>query len=155
MRRMRQVKRSALVAETPERMFELINDVERYPEFVPWCVGSRLISRGPAEVVAALDVRRGLLRASFTTRNTLVGASSMRMDLVEGPFKSLAGLWTLDAIQEPGGAALGCRVTLEMRFEFSNPVSGALLEPVFEHTVASLVDAFVARARQLRAAPPA
>ena len=148
---MRQIKRSALVPETPARMYELINDVERYPEFVPWCVGARLISREGPEVVARLDVKRGLLRASFTTRNTLEEGCRVRMALVEGPFRALEGLWTLTGITDASGASLGCRVELEMSFEFSNALSGALLEPVFEHTVASLVDAFVARARQLRA----
>ena len=151
---MRQIKRSALVPETPARMYELINDVERYPEFVPWCVGARLISRTGPEVVAQLEVRRGLLRASFTTRNTLEEGCRVRMALVEGPFKTLKGLWTLTGICDPSGESLGSRVELEMSFEFSNSVSGALLEPVFEHTVAQLVDAFVARARQLRAAVP-
>ena len=149
---MRQITRSALVPETPARMFELINDIEQYPAFVPWCVGSRLISRSDDEVVAALDVKRGLLRASFTTRNQLEDGCRIRMALVEGPFRSLQGLWTLTAIQAPDGRPLGCRVQLELEFEFSNALSGAVLEPVFEHTVGSLVDAFVARARSLRQA---
>ena len=149
---MRQIKRSALVPETPARMYELINDIERYPEFVPWCVAARLLSRDETAVVAQLEVKRGLLRASFTTRNQLEEGLRVRMGLVEGPFRTLQGLWSLTPITDPAGQSLGCRVELEMRFEFANAVTGALLEPVFEHTVSSLVDAFVARARSLRAA---
>jgi len=142
---MREVKRSALIAETPARMFELINDIERYPDFVPWCAAARIVSRKDNEVVATLNIRRGPLRAEFTTRNLLEPASRVLMQFVSGPFRVLEGLWTLTALGE-----LGCRVELEMRFEFSNRVSGALFEPLFEDTAGSLVDAFVKRARDTR-----
>jgi ribosome-associated toxin RatA of RatAB toxin-antitoxin module len=147
MRAMRHFTRSALVAAPPERLFALINDVERYPEFVPWCVGSRVLSQTPGEVVASLDVKRSLLRTSFTTRNTFVEPDSVTMSLVDGPFRSLEGRWVVTPISDAGGAALGSRVTLEMRFEIANALTASLLEPVFEETVASLVEAFVARAR--------
>ena len=127
--------------------FALINDVERYPEFVPWCVGSTVLSRTPTEVVASLEVKRSLLRTRFTTRNTLVEPDSVTMQLVEGPFRSLEGRWVITPISDAGGAALGCRVSLEMHFEIANALTASLLEPVFEETVASLVEAFVARAR--------
>jgi len=147
MRAMRHFTRSALVAAPPERLFALINDIERYPEFVPWCVGSRVLSRAPGEVVAALDVKRSLLRTSFTTRNVLVEPDSVTMTLVDGPFRSLEGCWIVSPISDASGSPLGSRVTLEMRFEIANALTASLLEPVFEDTVASLVEAFVARAR--------
>jgi ribosome-associated toxin RatA of RatAB toxin-antitoxin module len=149
---MRHVKRSALVGETPERMFELINDVERYPEFVPWCTRSSVVSRDEQGVVARLDVKRGPLQSHFTTRNRLQAPDRLTMELVEGPFRRLNGLWTITPIRAPDGKDLGCRVELDMSFEFSNALTAALLEPVFEHTAASLVDAFVTRARNLRVA---
>jgi ribosome-associated toxin RatA of RatAB toxin-antitoxin module len=142
---MREVKRSALIAETPARMFELINDIESYPRFVPGCTAARVVSRTAGEVVATLNIRRGPLRAEFTTRNLLEPASRVLMQLVSGPFRVLEGLWTLTPLGE-----LGCRVELEMRFEFSNRVTGALFEPMFEDTAGSLVDAFVRRARETR-----
>jgi ribosome-associated toxin RatA of RatAB toxin-antitoxin module len=144
---MRHFTRSALVAAAPERLFALINDVEHYPEFVPWCVGSQLLSRTGTEVVARLDVKRSLLRTSFTTRNTLVEPDGVTMTLVEGPFRMLEGHWVIKPISDASGASLGSRVSLEMRFEIASSLTSALLEPVFEETVASLVDAFVARAR--------
>ncbi len=147
---MRHFTRSALVAATPEKLFALINDVERYPEFVPWCVGSTVLSRSPTEVVAALEVKRSLLRTRFTTRNTLVEPDSVTMALVDGPFRSLEGRWVITPISDAAGAALGSRVTLEMRFEI-NGLAAAVMEPVFEETVASLVEAFVARARASQA----
>jgi ribosome-associated toxin RatA of RatAB toxin-antitoxin module len=148
MRRMRHFTRSALVTAPPERLFALINEVERYPEFVPGCAAARVLSRSPSEVVAALEVRRGLLRTGFTTRNTLVEPDSVTMSLVEGPFRSLEGRWTITPIADAAGAPLGSRVTLEMRFEIAGGLTASLLEPIFEETAASLMEAFVRRARE-------
>mgnify|MGYP003578098785 CR=1 FL=1 len=139
---MREVKRSALIAESPARMYQIINDIERYPEFVPGCLAARVESRKPQEVVATLQIRKGPLHAEFTTRNLLETDRRVLMQLVRGPFRVLEGLWTLTPLGD-----LGCRVELEMRFAFSNRVAGALFEPLFEATAASLVDAFVKRAR--------
>lgn len=142
---MREVKRSALIAESPARMYALINDIERYPEFVPWCAAARIESRKESEVVATLNIKRGPLRAEFTTRNLLEPDRRVLMQFVSGPFRVLEGLWTLSPLGE-----LGCRVELEMRFEFANRVAGTLFEPLFEDTAASLVDAFVKRARETK-----
>jgi ribosome-associated toxin RatA of RatAB toxin-antitoxin module len=142
---MREVKRSALIAESPDRMYELINDIERYPEFVPWCTASRVESRKKGEVVATLTIKRGPLRAEFTTRNLLEPGKRVLMQFVSGPFRVLEGLWTLTPLGD-----LGCRVELEMRFEFANRVAGTLFAPLFEDTAASLVDAFVKRARETK-----
>jgi ribosome-associated toxin RatA of RatAB toxin-antitoxin module len=143
---MREVKRTALIAEAPARMYQLINDIERYPQFVPYCTAARVVSRKDGEVVATLTIKRGPLKAEFTTRNLLEPDKRVLMQFVSGPFRVLEGLWTLTALGE-----LGCRVELEMRFEFSNRVAGALFEPLFEDTAASLVDAFVKRARDTKA----
>jgi ribosome-associated toxin RatA of RatAB toxin-antitoxin module len=143
---MREVKRSALIAESPARMYALINDIERYPEFVPWCAAARVDSRKEGEIVATLNIKRGPLRAEFTTRNLLEPDRRVLMQFVSGPFRVLEGLWTLSPLGE-----LGCRVELEMRFEFANRVAGTLFEPLFEDTAASLVDAFVKRARETKA----
>ena len=139
---MREVKRSALIAESPARMYSLVNDIERYPEFVPWCAAARVDSRKDGEVVATLTIKRGPLKSEFTTRNLLEPDKRVLMQFVSGPFRVLEGLWTFTALGD-----LGCRVELEMRFEFANRVASALFAPVFEDTAASLVDAFVQRAR--------
>jgi ribosome-associated toxin RatA of RatAB toxin-antitoxin module len=144
---MREVKRTALIAETPARMYQLVNDIERYPEFLPWCTAARVDSRKDGEVVATLTIKRGPLNAQFTTRNLLEPDRRVLMQFVSGPFRVLEGLWTFSPLGD-----LGCRVELEMRFEFANRVAGTLFEPLFENTAASLVDAFVKRAREERAA---
>lgn len=139
---MRQVLRSALVAQPPARMFALVNDVEKYPAFVPWCTGARIESRTETEIVATLDVKRGPLRAEFTTRNTLEPDSRVRMQLVRGPFRMLEGEWRLIPVGDNG-----CRVELALKFAFSGGLQALVFEPLFEETAGSLVDAFVARSR--------
>jgi ribosome-associated toxin RatA of RatAB toxin-antitoxin module len=139
---MREVKRSALVNKPPAEVFALINDIESYPQFLPWCTHARVLSRSPTEIVATIGVRQGGLHGEFTTRNTLQPERSIRLELVSGPFRTLQGEWRLTPIE-----AQGCRVELTMRFAFSNRLTGVLFEPLFAETIGSLVDAFVARAR--------
>ena len=141
---MREVKRSALVNQPPARLYALINDIESYPQFLPWCSHASVESRTPQEIVATLGVRQGALQGEFTTRNTLEPERSVRMQLVSGPFRALEGLWLLTPVEA------GCRVDLTMRFAFRNSLTGLLFEPKFAATVGSLVDAFVARARSLK-----
>jgi len=138
---MRQVKRSALVNRPPAEVFALINDIESYPQFLPWCTHARVEARSPTQIVATIGVRQGALRGEFTTRNTLDPVRSVSMQLVSGPFRTLEGEWLLTPIES------GCRVELTMRFAFSNRLSALLFEPLFAETIGSLVDAFVARAR--------
>lgn len=142
--RMREVKRSAMVARPASHLYTLITDVDAYPAFLPWCTHARIDSRGDNEVLATIGVQRGPLKMEFTTRNVHVQDTSVQMTLVRGPFKELDGLWTLAPIGD-----LGCRVDLQMRFAFKVSGMGGVLEPVFEQTAASLVDAFVARAREV------
>jgi ribosome-associated toxin RatA of RatAB toxin-antitoxin module len=139
---MREVKRSALVSQPPARLFALINDIESYPQFLPWCTSARVESRSATEMVATIGVRQGALRGEFTTRNTLEPDRRVHMQLVSGPFRTLEGQWLLTPIE-----ADGCRVELTMRFAFKSALTGLMFEPVFAETVGSLVDAFVARAR--------
>jgi ribosome-associated toxin RatA of RatAB toxin-antitoxin module len=141
---MREVKRSALVNKPPAELFALINDIESYPQFLPWCTHARVLSRTPTEIVATIGVRQGALHGEFTTRNTLDPNRSIHLQLVSGPFRTLQGDWLLTPIELDG-----CRVELTMRFAFSNRLTGLVFEPMFASTIASLVDAFVARARAL------
>jgi ribosome-associated toxin RatA of RatAB toxin-antitoxin module len=148
---MREVRRSALVAQPPHRMFALINDIESYPRFLPWCTSAHVQSRTEREIIATVGVRRGALNAQFTTRNELTAPRHISMRLVSGPFKTLEGDWTFTPVDVPGQD--GCRVDLLMRFAFANRLMGLVFEPLFEETAVSLVDAFVARARALAADP--
>jgi ribosome-associated toxin RatA of RatAB toxin-antitoxin module len=143
---MREMTRSALVARSPELVYQLVEDVERYPEFVPGCTEAKVLERSGRELVARLAVRRGPLRTEFTTRNSLDPGRGMHLDLVDGPFRMLEGDWTFTPV-----GTNGCRIQLSLRFQFSNILKSALFEPLFEETAASLVRAFVSRAQSMPA----
>jgi ribosome-associated toxin RatA of RatAB toxin-antitoxin module len=131
-------------------MFALINDIESYPQFLPWCTSAQVLSRTDREIIATVGVRRGALNSQFTTRNELTADRRISMRLVSGPFKMLEGDWTLTPVDVPGQP--GCRVDLHLRFAFANRLTGMVFEPLFKETAESLVDAFVARARALAGA---
>jgi|SRR5579863_6265012 len=143
---MRQIEHSALVAQPPSRLFALINDIESYPQFIPWCTHARVESRTERQIIATLGVHRGPLRGQFTTRNELEPDRRIFMHLVSGPFRMLEGEWVLSPV-----AANGCRVQLKMQFAFRNPLTAMLFEQIFAQGTSALVDAFVARARELPA----
>jgi ribosome-associated toxin RatA of RatAB toxin-antitoxin module len=142
----REIKRSALVTFSPEQMFDLVIDVERYPQFLPWVAGAELHQRSDRDLLASMSMSRGGVTERFTTRNEFDRPTYMTMQLVEGPFRLLAGRWTFTPI----GSA-GTRVELEMRFEFANPVISMLFSKSFEQSCGQLIDAFIARARQVHA----
>jgi ribosome-associated toxin RatA of RatAB toxin-antitoxin module len=151
---MREIIRSALVPQTPAEMFALVNDVARYPDFLPWCRGCRVLSESADALTATLDVGRAGIRVSLTTRNTMVPGERIEMTLAEGPFKSFTGVWRFEAIRartDTGtpGAVKGCRVDLEVRFEFENAALDLLAGGLFESTWGTVVDAFVKRAREV------
>ena len=139
---MREVKRSALVNRSAAQLFALINDIESYPQFVPWCTHARVLSRTAQEIVATLGVRQGGLEGEFTTRNALEPEHAVRMHLVSGPFRTLEGEWLLRPLPQ------GCEVSLTVRFAFRSRLTGLMFEPLFARTLESLVDAFVQRARE-------
>ncbi len=139
------ITRSALVLYSPDQMFDLVNDVESYPSFLPWCRSSTVISKSPEEVIASLDLAKGGIHHVFTTRNRLIHDESIEIALVDGPFEHLEGLWQFDMI----GDNQGCRITLNMDFEFSNRIISMALGPIFTQISGSLVDAFCKRAQDI------
>jgi ribosome-associated toxin RatA of RatAB toxin-antitoxin module len=141
---LRVVERSAIVPFTSAQMFALVNDVARYPEFLPWCAGSRVQEVNENERVASLNIVRGVLRTEFTTRNLLRPTQEIMMHLVDGPFRSLSGHWRFDAIGERGS-----RVTFHVEFEFKNPLTAVAFNAAFETLCGTIVDAFAVRARAI------
>jgi ribosome-associated toxin RatA of RatAB toxin-antitoxin module len=138
------VERSALVTYTAAQMFALVNDVERYPEFLPWCVGSRVEDVSPTERVAEVKVKRGLLETDFTTRNTLQQDAAIHMRLMHGPFRELTGDWRFEPI-----GTRGSRVRFRVEFEFKNRLTAAAFNSVFEAMCGTIVDAFAVRAQKI------
>jgi len=140
----RDIRRSALVTFSPEQMFDLVIDVERYPEFLPWVAGAVLHQKSDHDLLASMEMQRGAVRERFTTRNTFERPGFMSLQLVQGPFRTLDGRWTFVPVGE-----VGTRIGLEMRFEFANPVVSLLFGKAFEQSCSMLIDAFIARARGL------
>jgi len=143
------VRRSATVSQPPARMFDLVADVETYPEFLPWCRSAAVRERGPDGVVATLEISRGPIRRAFTTRNRLHPHERIELELVDGPFRRLAGCWRFDPIGESG-----CRVSLELDFELAGGVLRRALQPVFSEIANTMVGAFCRRAARLEASEP-
>lgn len=141
---MQLVERSALVTYSAAQMFALVNDVQRYPEFLPWCVAAQVHDVSATERAATLRVARGVLKAEFTTRNLLTLGKRIQMHLTQGPFRDLNGEWRFDDI----GAA-GSKVQFRVEFEFKNRLTAAAFNAVFESLCGSIVDAFATRARKV------
>ena len=139
---MQLVERSALVSYSAAQMFALVNDVARYPEFLPWCVAARVEDISATERVASLKIARGVLRTEFTTRNTLVQDAQIQMQLLHGPFRDLSGEWRFDPI-----GTRGSRVSFRVEFEFKNRLTAAAFNAIFEALCGTIVDAFVVRAQ--------
>jgi ribosome-associated toxin RatA of RatAB toxin-antitoxin module len=140
--RLQVVERSALVTFTPAQMFALVNDIARYPEFLPWCVDAQVEELSATERMAAVNVAKGPVRMRFATRNTVKADSQILMQLAEGPFSHLEGRWNFDAVGERGS-----RVLFRVEFEFKSRLMSAALSPVFQSICDSIVDAFVRRAQ--------
>ena len=141
---MRSARRTALVPFTPMQMFRLVDEAEYYPDFLPWCSGAKIHRREPTFVDATLELRRGGIRKSFRTENTQTPGEHIHIVLKDGPFKSLEGDWTFTPVGDSG-----CRVELDIRFEFESKMLDALLGRFFEDTLNTLVDAFTRRAAQV------
>ena len=138
------VSRSALVNHSAKQMFDLVNDVEGYKEFLPWCGGSEFVSRDDVEYVASITIAFKGIRKSFTTRNRTVKDARTDMSLVDGPFSDLTGFWEFRPLDEASS-----KIVLELEFGFSNRVVGAVVGPVFNAIADSMVDSFCKRADQV------
>jgi ribosome-associated toxin RatA of RatAB toxin-antitoxin module len=125
-------------------MFALVNDIEAYPQFLPWCRSARVHSRDEDEVRATLELARGAIQKSFTTCNRLQKDKMIEVRLVEGPFQRLEGFWRFDALREDAS-----KVSLDLEFEFSSRLVGFALGPVFNQIANTLVDSFKVRAVQV------
>lgn len=141
---MREVHRSALVPFSSGQMYDLVADVERYPEFLPWCTSAMILIDAGHEVTVQLGLAFGPARGSFTTRNRMTPGSSVEMQLVDGPFSALEGRWQFSPIGD-----VGTRADLSLQFETSGLISGVLFGPAFEQACNQLVDAFGRRAREV------
>jgi len=138
------VNRSALVPFSALQMFYLVDEIESYSQFLPWCKSTKIIDRQESEVTASIDIAKAGLNKTFTTRNFNSPGKEIKMTLVDGPFKQLDGAWVFESLNETA-----CKVNLNIEFEFSNKLMDISLGPIFGHICNSLVDSFVKRAKEI------
>ncbi len=138
------VKKSRLVHYSCEQMFNLVNAVEHYPEFLPYCTQSLVHHRSPNEVQATLVISAAGMSKSFTTRNHLQLNKMIEMRLVDGPFSHLEGFWRFD--EDVEGT---CHISIDLEFEFAGHLFSKLIGPVFEQVTNKMVDSFCERAEAL------
>jgi ribosome-associated toxin RatA of RatAB toxin-antitoxin module len=140
------IQRSALLPYPAQALYDLVNDVARYPEFLPWCSSAEIIESTESLMRASLGVASGQggLSQHFVTRNTLTPGQSIEMNLEEGPFTKLHGLWVFKPLGEKA-----CKISLDMTFDYAGAIVKATLGPLFNQAANTLVDAFCQRAKQL------
>jgi ribosome-associated toxin RatA of RatAB toxin-antitoxin module len=138
---MAEVNKSVLVEHSASRMFELVDTVERYAEFLPWCGGSECMFRDDQVTRATVHINYRGIRQSFSTENAKIAPRQMLIKLIEGPFRMLEGSWKFTDL-----AGAGCKVELSLRYEFSSRLLEKLVGPVFGFIANNMVDAFVKRA---------
>jgi ribosome-associated toxin RatA of RatAB toxin-antitoxin module len=141
---MAQVEKSVLVAYSAPQMFELVDRVEDYPLFLPWCARTEVACREEERVVATIHIDYHHLRQSFTTENLRLRPHRIEMRLKEGPFRALEGSWVFRALAEDA-----CKVEFRLHYEFATRWIENVVNPVFSLIAGSLVEAFVARAEKL------
>jgi len=138
------IEKSALVPFSAQAMFELVNDVESYPQFLPWCHTAKLLSHTKREMCGEIQIVRAGIKQTFSTCNLLSPFERIDLRLREGPFKRLDGTWRFDQLRSDA-----CKVSLRMEFEFSGRLINVAFGKVFSQIADSLVDAFCKRARDL------
>ncbi len=141
---MTRVEKSVLVLHSARQMWELVEDIPSYPEFLPWCSGAEVHESTGGQTVATLHINFHGLRQQFTTRNTSVAGESLVMDLVKGPFQHLRGEFRFTALQ-PGA----CKIAFSLEWRFSSRILEKVVGPVFNTIANSMVEAFVTRAQSV------
>ena len=138
------VKKSAVVDYSCSQMYNLVNDIRNYPEFLPMCYDIEIFSETNESIQASLKIKSGFVKMDFTTTNTMQKDSKIDIDLKNGPFKSLKGQWNFVAIDENS-----CTVSLDMEFAFENKFVEMALGSVFKSLANKMLDAFCTRAKQV------
>lgn len=142
---MKRIQRSAIVPHGAQAMYDLVEDIESYPRFLPWCAAAKVLERRAGETRATLTARLPGLRQSFTTRNENRPGESIDMHLEQGPFRAFSGAWRFRPL-----SAQSCEIEFTLEYEMASRALGKLLEPLFDRIASTMVDAFTRRAAEVR-----
>lgn len=138
------IHRSALLPYPAQALFDMVNDVASYSQFLPWCSAAEVLSVTETQMRASLTIAKGGFSQRFLTCNDLVPGKRIEMKLEEGPFRQLHGIWEFKALNDSA-----CKISLDLTFDYAGPLVKVTLGPLFNHAANTLVDAFCERARQL------
>ena len=141
---MTRVEKSALVKFSAQQMFDLVGDIERYPQFLPWCNGSRILKREGNVVEGEISISKGGFQKKFSTRNTLDYGKKMTVELLDGPFSHLSGEWNFLALREDAS-----KITLDLDFEMSGILANLAFGAVFNQICNTMVSSFTQRAKEV------
>ncbi len=132
---------SVCVIYTPEQMYDLVNDVEAYPQYLPLCSSVKVLAKSPSQLKATITLSKGKIKLSFTTANSMEQGKQINMNLVDGPFKHLRGVWRFLPIGNGG-----CETSFDLDFEFSNGLLSLAFGGFFKEVAESFVEAFCRQA---------
>jgi ribosome-associated toxin RatA of RatAB toxin-antitoxin module len=139
---MHSVERSVLVLHSASQMFDLVADVEKYPQFMPWCGGANVSAQDENGMQASITISLAGIKQTFTTRNKHLYPSCIELELVDGPFSVLTGKWEFIALSEDA-----CKVLFTLNYQFSNRTLETLVGPIFNRIASSFIDSFTQRAK--------
>jgi ribosome-associated toxin RatA of RatAB toxin-antitoxin module len=137
------VQKQLLLSFSAEQMFDLVDDIESYPSFLPWCGGTQVERISASDVQATITIAFRGLQQDFSTRNLQKRPTEIRLSLKDGPFASLRGLWNFKPLAKDA-----CKVNFELHYEFSSRLLGVAIAPVFDQIAKGFVDAFVLEAER-------
>lgn len=141
---MPQISRNALVMYSDKAIFDLVNDVKHYPRFLPHCSNATIIEATEQQIIASVEIKKGPICKTFTTRNSLSKYNKITMELVDGPFKLLHGCWSFSKLDEHA-----CKVELTLHYEFSSTLIEVAFGKLFKEVASNMVLAFTRRAKDI------
>lgn len=141
---MHRISKSAIVPYTPQQMFELVNNIDDYSQFLNWCDSSSILNQSEDQITASVEINKGGIKQAFSTLNTLTPYESISMELIDGPFDELTGEWRFEPLGENAA-----KIHLDLQFKFKSMLIDMTLSPVFKNIANSQLDSFVARAKYI------
>ena len=141
---MHRISKSAIVPYTPQQMFELVNNINDYSQFLNWCDSSAILNQSDNQITASVEINKGGIKQTFSTLNTLTPYKSIAMELVDGPFDVLSGEWRFEALGDNAA-----KIHLDLQFKFKSMLIDMALSPVFKNIANSQLDSFVERAKYI------
>ena len=140
---MHNIHKSAIVLHPAQKIFQLVDSVENYPQFLPWCGSTQIIERDNDKTIASIEINYKGIRQTFTTENTKKQNQEMIIKLIDGPFKSLSGEWMFKNLDKDS-----CQIELKLEYEFSNVILEKLISPVFNMIANTFIDEFIKEANR-------